>query len=676
MDAFVSELFDISGIDHSVFLDPSIGCLSHSLLMKDERLVTNAAFRFAWQKLSGGPMPSARCFAQFALGCPGALTLGSITDWLLKSSDGPFHILSGTALMRERLATLQDGCFDAFVAAIRDARTGQLHLSLVKKLVDRHSTSLLDEDLNRVISRYLTKPLFITFRDLTWRAGIADVPHQITNLASGMVASREEERDIIDDSSRKACRALPRVGQVDSIKRRFARDLHFLRRQFARHYVTAPADLKAYAEVVRMAIDAPWVVDDRNCLEVERHAPVIASACVRLHTYGFGPTLRPPADVIRGASGPHPCSMLIIFGAGSEVSDSELAEFGKRYGYNRIFRAHTHSHTHLSPYVPTRFNDSRMLVYPLFFGLDGSDDWTYGILASCLRKHLSSQCPLQSLNAADSHLLVDRCVLRCALSRGLLSPVTPFITSRFSKKAILAIDSRPDPSATVLSVAMALSCVANTRDWSVHIMCSRRNRSEFTRMMLPICPGAVIDDTSPDLNVPVKAFDIESSYNNLMKRADTWRSLLPAEIVLTVQDDGLLMRPGIEALIDQDEDDGGLMYVGAPWADHPCNLPLKHMVPDLNGNGGLSLRSVPTMIDIANGLSDLERRRLFHTRLELVPEDVIYASLASHDRSSPPSIPLSCEQVPCLSALGFHKPWPYWSVEQTHTHMELLISES
>lgn len=670
MDAFLSELFDVTGVDHTLFTDPATGGLSHAAIMRDPRLIRNAEFRFAWSQLSGGALPSARCFAEFqrSSSSPGTIeTLGEMTDWMLTSMDGPFHMMQGTSLIQKRLSALRT-CFEEHAKALRDPTCRLLHRLLVEKLLDRHTVWSHKSELD--VDTQMHRPLYLVYRDLTWRAGVTSTLDQMTNPASGMIASHEEEQT--DGQAALACHALLRVGRGDAMKRRFARDLHFQKSQFGRPYVTSSTALGAHAEVVRLAVGAPWFVDDRDACEVEQHSPVIASACIRLHDFRTR-TLAPPSAVSQGAAG-HTTSMLILFGTGAETPDAEIARYGSGLGYQRIFRASTASTAPDTPHCLDSSSSTPPLVYTLYFGT--GEHWSSGILGTSLRRHLVTPCPLQSLNPLHAHLLVDRCVVRVAISRGLFTMPT-FATSLpcLAKRVILAIDTRMDPCATVLSLLIALSSVATPKEWAVRIMCSRRNRFEFERMLGPMCPCATYDDTAPELNSRTKAFDVQYSYNLLMKNPDTWRALLPAEVVLTVQDDGLLIRKGIESLWDTN----GWVYLGAPWADKPFNSPLKALVPSLIGNGGLSLRDVAAMISMSEGVTKRERMRLFHTRLEPVPEDVMFASLAAllpSPTQAQAARSFSCEQVPFPEAHGFHKPWPYWSVADTHEHMERIISAS
>lgn len=672
MDAFLSEIFDVRGVDHTPFLDTT-GGLSHALMMQDARLVLNAAFRYAWSQLSGGALPSARCFAEFrARQPPGSdpvpeIDLEAMTGWMLKSPDGPFQLMQGTRLMQERLALLRDGRFDVHVGVLKDPMSDTLHRAVVEKLVDRHMVLSSLGQIKLQVEKYMHTSLFVVYKDLT--AGTSRTI-DMTNLASGMIASHEEES--LDVGQAVACRAPLRVGRGDSIKRRFSRDLHYQRRQFEKPYVTAQEHLMEYAEIVRMAIGAPWAVQEAQSCEVEQHAPVIASASVRLYTYERGGGgLRAPAPTVSTCA-TVTSSMLILFCSAADVTDAELSGFGEALGYKRVFRAHVGVGGSVIG-SKSKSKDEKRLVYPLYFG-DGADHWSYGLLASCLRRHLASPCPLQTQDRLHAPLLIDRCITSLALAKGILGLGIIVTCSPLgsAKHVILAVDTRPDPSATILSVMLALSNLERSADWAVRIMCSRRNRHEFERMLLPMCPGATFDSDTSELNVPVEAFDVQSSYNALMKNPATWKALLPARIVLTVQDDGLLLRRGVEKLMED------VVYLGAPWADELCNAPLKAMVPTLVGNGGLSLRNVLSMIKMSEGVSQADKMRLFHTRAEPIPEDVMYAALASVSPLPSQIVSaksLACEQVPFASALGFHKPWPYWSVADTHAHMQQLIDE-
>eukprot|EP00798_Chlamydomonas_sp_ICE-L_P001289 gene1289-biopygen14150 len=97
-------------------------------------------------------------------------------------------------------------------------------------------------------------------------------------------------------------------------------------------------------------------------------------------------------------------------------------------------------------------------------------------------------------------------------------------------------------------------------------------------------------------------------------------------MALFVQDDGMIVRPGIE----EDEEIMAQDYVGAPWADAPANAELKRLVPTLVGNSGLSLRRVDACLDVTEPTTTPVHRmsgggRLFNFNLQPEPEDVFFA---------------------------------------------------
>lgn len=681
MDAFLTDLFDQPGVDVKPFLDPLTGGISHARLLADPRLIRNAAFRFVSQRLAGGPLPSGRCFAEYAKHTENDVQtcqpdLEHILTWLLMTCGGSFCILRDTELIRARVTLLRDGIFREYIKSLADITSGTLHRALVEKMMDRHA--VLNKDTDSQLQTKLKQSLLSTHMQLVGGAERACEQDLIGNPISGMLASHEE---VADETG--LCTG-HMIGRNDALKRRLSRDLHFTKRQYSKPWVTASLELMDRAEVVRMAIGSPWAVEESVALRCEHHVPVIFGTCVRLHTWidGMGlSNLRPPCTSCLPLP-TMPTSMLIVFGASELVTDAEIAEQGLAAGFMRIFRVGV-ARTHVETCMSGDKDRKPPLVYTLFFGAQGTSDWTYGLAASTLRRHLSSPCPYETNAVVNSHLLVDRCIIRMALTRGVLGGTRsrhPVGKIEDSEHVILAIDSRQDPSATMLSITIALSSLSDPSTWAVRMMCSRANRATCERMLGEVCTSFSICDASPELNVPPEAFNVETSYNNLMKSVTTWRALLPARNVLTVQDDGLLLRHGLESL------DGGRVlkeesrtaYLGAMWADAPYNKHLKALVPSLVGNGGLSLRKVREMIRVCEALPASELRRLFHSRAEPIPEDVMFASRSASSMEAGAVRQLAqafcCEMVRSTNALGFHKPWPYWACSETHAHMESLLA--
>ena len=180
---------------------------------------------------------------------------------------------------------------------------------------------------------------------------------------------------------------------------------------------------------------------------------------------------------------------------------------------------------------------------------------------------------------------------------------------------VALIDTRSNV-ASVLSLFITLDNL-RSRAWGVTVFCTAANSGFMQRCVLPHVPNARIE-VLPELGKPEGRFDIET-YNRLFKTVEFWERFSSCKRVLFVQDDGLLMRPGLE-------DDAEIMaqaYVGAPWV-RGTNLELDGIVGAANmvGNGGLSLRDPVVMAAICRDASkegSLDSVRLFNQRLQPEP---------------------------------------------------------
>lgn len=219
------------------------------------------------------------------------------------------------------------------------------------------------------------------------------------------------------------------------------------------------------------------------------------------------------------------------------------------------------------------------------------------------------------------------------------------------KKTILAIDNRKNPF-TVYAILHTLACLGSS--WDVTMMCTP-DAAEYYRSALPPHLTTIVEET-PILNR--KAFGIED-YNVLLRSTWIWELLSTAgyETALLVQDDGLLVRKGLDELDLEDRWD----YVGAPWVDVAENASIKAKTHSrLTGNGGLSLRNVQTMLSISKS----RPCSLFLAGYLTEPEDVFFAAgvAESSVERLPPieaSMLFSSEEILCKKSVGFHKPWPY-----------------
>lgn len=272
--------------------------------------------------------------------------------------------------------------------------------------------------------------------------------------------------------------------------------------------------------------------------------------------------------------------------------------------------------------------------------------------------------------------LYDR-IMGDALSAGSSSQQVRYLSFMASYAAVRSlgdrvfrVDGRPRPEpesevlivdtrANVMSVLGLLVTLDNLRcsEWSVTVVCSSRN-IEFMRAHIePQVPGVRFEL----LPAEFEEMSVEA-YSDLMKSSLLWESpLRGSERVLLVQDDGVLVRPGLEAMEDVMRAD----YVGAPWSDADFNAEVKSWTKGgMVGNGGLSLRRTAEMRRIAaDPVAGRASRRLYAGGLHTVPEDVFFAHHVTRPVDVAAAQRFAMEQRVSERPLGFHKPWPYHKPE-------------
>lgn len=165
--------------------------------------------------------------------------------------------------------------------------------------------------------------------------------------------------------------------------------------------------------------------------------------------------------------------------------------------------------------------------------------------------------------------------------------------------------------------------------WSLHIYYTSVNYHLIQRIALaPGLRNAHLHELPPTI------MDV-NNYNQMMKTEELWRSLGDAQKVLVFQTDSLIVNPGIEEFLVYD-------YVGAPW--HQQNErweAITELVPPAVGNGGLSLRNVSAMQNIA---------KLFgKDSMVDEQEDIFYAKHVHKDHKLCPRVEAYsfCLEVPC-----------------------------
>ena len=251
-------------------------------------------------------------------------------------------------------------------------------------------------------------------------------------------------------------------------------------------------------------------------------------------------------------------------------------------------------------------------------------------------------------------------------------------------RAIVLVEPRSHPA---LEFVLRI-CRHFLPEWQ--IICVHGSENEtFLKSILESIHGhfSLVNCGASDLPAP--------AYNTLFTRPSFWSSLPNSpEWVLIVQTDTMLMRPAaaeLEELIAKD-----IRFVGAPWSftcgvcAGPLDCGCGHMIdqavvaslaPDMVGNGGLSLRHVPSMLDVLRTWSldtslnaDLVKKwgKVDGVSVQkgTTNEDVFFCKCFREkgftiaDRAT--GLKFAIEQIGPFAwssegtlALGAHKPWAY-----------------
>lgn len=235
--------------------------------------------------------------------------------------------------------------------------------------------------------------------------------------------------------------------------------------------------------------------------------------------------------------------------------------------------------------------------------------------------------------------------------------------SKQAAHAVLIIDNRPN----IMSVLSCLLAMHNVdSNWQL-VICTRKENIAFYKELLGDAEPIFIDHA---LQYKSK-FDIEN-YNIMLKEASFWKQLSRFDKALLIQDDGFLLRKGIDAFLQYD-------YVGAPWSPaHWENTILASITnPQLVGNGGFSLRSIATMIEICETCEE-EKHLLFNKDLSPIPEDVYFAKCAYKLGKKIPvsavALQFASEQMVNTHSIGAHKMWHYHP-EDASAYFRALLDE-
>jgi hypothetical protein len=179
-------------------------------------------------------------------------------------------------------------------------------------------------------------------------------------------------------------------------------------------------------------------------------------------------------------------------------------------------------------------------------------------------------------------------------------------------------------------------------DWGLCIVTSKSN-IDFVKQILPGWKNYHLREL-PGANLTREEF------RSLRKDQRFWKQL-PGKKLLCFETDTLMCRSGIEAFLQYD-------YVGAPWSVKQSPSEVVRV-----GNGGFSLRSKQTMIELIK-----------RGKPHVIPSEDTYFSIQLQlykDFYKVPSVELAkafaVETLFHPNPLGLHKPWFYQSTDEMCT---------
>lgn len=227
--------------------------------------------------------------------------------------------------------------------------------------------------------------------------------------------------------------------------------------------------------------------------------------------------------------------------------------------------------------------------------------------------------------------------------------------SRLTKSCVVLIDNRMN-ALSIMSMVITLGALSDSQcQWDPIIITQSKNTREYEGIFDKFQIGV---EVMKHPLLELAKFDIES-YNELLKSGDFWKTISRYNKCLLIQDDGMVLFPGIDRFSEYD-------YVGAPWMSCTQNEELERICPSMVGNGGLSLRNVGVMQGVCYKYHN-ESRLLFNKNLQPIPEDVYFAKYTFLEKNKVPSVKeasyFACEQVYNSECIGVHKLWAYCSMD-------------
>lgn len=282
-----------------------------------------------------------------------------------------------------------------------------------------------------------------------------------------------------------------------------------------------------------------------------------------------------------------------------------------------------------------------------------SDTWKY-----LLKQHLELSSGGQISHKQNSLIYYN--FITFYFQKHLLDIIS-LVPCRHPHYYTITIDSRPSP----LTIISGLFTLINLdMNWKLKIFVSKKSAQWYNERLGDLAEIQCIDQ------LEISHFHIDH-YNYLLKSHEFW-CMIPTKKCLIIQDDGILLRKGIDSWLDYD-------YVGAPWLNCPENKYIKDNInEELVGNGGISLRNVAMMKMICEKYH-CEKLTLFFHNINQEPEDCYFVDkvlkLGGKIPSNKKASYFSTEQVFNKKSLAVHKFWVYHTPDKIYKFFWEILNE-
>jgi len=715
INVFLDEIFDTTLPPEIVksFVDEKTNSLRMGAILKSPILVTNLCFRFLWKNATG-VFPSKEHARMFMTRC-------------VPNGDVDIHLF--VAFVREVVPLYAfvnldvEGMTKGKQAFLQDiAQTPVVKQNLLLKFCYRYGVE--PDDMHRQNSTQNPKDsLFVTFRNCVFSPeGYARVRRLNTNLATilekepldlpevpeSLSSYYKTAKDMIDHYELSSVNVFNRYWNpfapeapanttvFDAISFLTTADANFYKLLLGSTAIYHDSgDAGIHGRLANL-VDAANAKDAQRSIVVFRNVGHADDESVRTPDYhvsqfqvadrflmNFVPKL-PSSYVLVGAhtypQSPFVCSNInntLYYCLHDRRTDGDPPMLPSHYGAcSRYVTTDAETKAALTPLVPDKHvyvvidpepapekpseHDRPSVLFNKEFQ---EHQWT---------AHLTEQCPFVSLQRNAYHpkmniLLYDQFLLNYYIKNR--NAIDAFAPQKNKENVVVMVDNRPN----IFSVISLYITMANldTDLWSVAVVCNKGNQDFFKRFL-----GDHVDYITK-FPLPTKKFSIDI-YNDLLKEPTFWGTFTQYKKALFVQDDGMIVLPGMET-----DFLGQYAYVGAPWkrewtTANPNKFIAETVNPELVGNGGVSLRDIKQMKHICETYRHLSKS-LFYDRMQGQPEDVFFSGCCVKEGYPMPDYEMAqkfaTEQVCSRKSYGFHKFWVYNDLPTVQAFFDAYVAK-